>query len=156
MTNAEGFVVVHTDGACTANGKVGARAGVGVWWGDNSPSNLSRPVTGGRHTNNTAEIQAATLAIAQARGLGISKLDIHTDSQFTINCVTKWMRNWKCNNWQTADKKPVKNREDLEALDREMAKGQLLLRWTHVRGHSGIYGNEQADRLAVAGAKMNP
>ncbi len=35
-------------------------------------------LTGDRHTNNTAEIQAATFAVAQARGLGIRKLNIHT------------------------------------------------------------------------------
>lgn len=28
-----GFVVVYTDGACTKNGKRGAKAGIGVWFG---------------------------------------------------------------------------------------------------------------------------
>lgn len=31
----EGYVVVYTDGACKANGRRGARAGIGVWFGDN-------------------------------------------------------------------------------------------------------------------------
>lgn len=30
-------VVVYTDGCCSANGKVGARAGIGVYWGLNHP-----------------------------------------------------------------------------------------------------------------------
>ena len=37
-----------------------------------------------------------------------------TCSQFLINCITVWIKNWKVNNWMTKDRKPVKNREDLE------------------------------------------
>jgi len=33
------------------------QAGVGVYWGPDHPNNVSRPVSGGRHTNNVAEIQ---------------------------------------------------------------------------------------------------
>lgn len=29
--------VVYTDGACQKNGKVGAIAGIGIWWGHNDP-----------------------------------------------------------------------------------------------------------------------
>jgi len=149
----EGFTIVHTDGACTNNGRAGAKAGIGVWWGHSlAHINLSEPVVGGRHTNNTAEIQAATLAIGQARGLSIRRLNIHTDSQFLINCITIWINNWKRNQWKTKDKKPVKNKEDLEALDHEIQQGDIEVKWTHVRGHSGIEGNEAADKLAVAGA----
>ncbi|PSN56821.1 hypothetical protein C0J52_02707 [Blattella germanica] len=61
-----GYVKVYTDGACTKNGRVGARAGVGVFFGDGHPLNYSEPVQG-RQTNNTAEIQAATCALDLAR-----------------------------------------------------------------------------------------
>lgn len=30
-------VVVYTDGCCEGNGKIGARAGIGVYWGPNHP-----------------------------------------------------------------------------------------------------------------------
>lgn len=152
--DAEGFIQVHTDGACSNNGRAGAKAGIGVYWATNSQHNTGRPVVGGRHTNNTAEIQAATIAIGQARGMGISKLNVHTDSQFLINCITKWITNWKCNNWMTADKKPVKNKEDLEALDAEIRKGDIKVKWTYVKGHAGIHGNEEADKLARLGAEQ--
>jgi hypothetical protein len=52
--------------------------------------------------------------------LGISKLKLMTDSQFTINCATKWMSNWKRNGWKRGDKSDVKNKEDLEQLDSTM------------------------------------
>jgi ribonuclease HI len=36
-TDANGYVHVYTDGACENNGRVGARAGIGVWFADNHP-----------------------------------------------------------------------------------------------------------------------
>lgn len=40
-----------------------------------------------------------------------------TDSQFTINCMTQWIQNWKRNDWKTASGGPVKNKIDLQTLD---------------------------------------
>jgi len=34
--DSEGFCVVYTDGSCLSNGREGAKAGVGVWFGENS------------------------------------------------------------------------------------------------------------------------
>ena len=67
----ETILQVYTDGACTNNGQVGAKAGIGVFWSDKSgtPANLlnvAEPVTGSRATNNVGEIQAITRAIQQA------------------------------------------------------------------------------------------
>jgi len=152
--NGEGFTEVHTDGACPDNGKDNARAGVGVWWGHGHKLNVSRPVARSKQTNNAAEIQAASIAIKQAVDNGISRFLINTDSQFLINCVTQWMSNWKRNGWMTKSKQPVKNREDLEELDDAMNSGKIQVKWNHVKGHAGIEGNEEADKLAVKGAYM--
>lgn len=86
----DGYIQVYTDGACSANGRTAAKAGIGVYWGDDHHLNVSEPVSG-RATNNCGEIQAATKAIKQAVDNGIEKLTINTDSQFLINAVTKWM-----------------------------------------------------------------
>lgn len=85
-----GYVVVYTDGACSSNGTKKARAGMGVYFGENHPLNVSEPVSG-RATNNCGEIQATTKAIQLARSMGIDKLAIKTDSKFVIDSVTKWM-----------------------------------------------------------------
>jgi ribonuclease HI len=37
VEDESGWDVVYTNGACPANGKPGAVAGVGVWWGVNDP-----------------------------------------------------------------------------------------------------------------------
>lgn len=88
--DGDGYVQVYTDGACLSNGRHGARAGIGVYWGDGHSLNSSEPVSG-RATNNCGEIQAATHAVKQALQNGVTKLAINTDSQFLIDSVTKWM-----------------------------------------------------------------
>ncbi|XP_071518690.1 ribonuclease H1 isoform X1 [Panulirus ornatus] len=149
-TDSDGFLIVYTDGACEFNGRHGARAGVGVYFGPDHPLNVSEPVKG-RATNNTAEIQAATYALELAQASGFKKVAVHTDSQFMINCMTSWLKNWKKKNWCKSDGEPVKNKEDLITLD--AASEGLAVKWVHVKGHAGHEGNELADKLARQGAK---
>lgn len=149
LVDDDGYVNVYTDGACSSNGFRGARAGIGVWFGDNHPLNVSEPVVG-RATNNMAEIQAVTVAATRAREAGIVDLCINTDSKFLINCINNWMPKWKANGWRTSDNRPVINKTEL--LEMENALDAVNVRWNHVNGHVGIYGNEMADKLARAGA----
>ncbi|KAK9511650.1 hypothetical protein O3M35_000272 [Rhynocoris fuscipes] len=148
----EGYVKVFTDGACSKNGKMGAKAGIGVWFNENHPLNISAPVKG-PPTNNTAEIQAARLAITQAYRAGIKKLTVYTDSQFLINCITQWIHKWKKNEWKLASGGPVKNKDELVKLDNAIQSIEAV-EWIHVRGHNGVFGNEMADSLARNGAEQ--
>ncbi|XP_076755006.1 ribonuclease H1 [Xylocopa sonorina] len=143
-----GYVNVYTDGACSSNGGKNPRAGIGVWFGDNNPLNVSEPVIG-RATNNMAEIQAVTVAARQAQEAGIKNLKVNTDSKFLISCANDWMPKWKANGWKTASNKPVINKTEL--LEMEQALKPLNVDWNHVNGHVGIYGNEMADQLARKG-----
>lgn len=147
-----GFIHVYTDGACSKNGQVGAKAGYGIWWAKDHELNQSEKVD--RNTNNAAEIQAVTETIKLAKIHDMKKILVHTDSNFLIDCVTKWMPNWKKNGWKTAKNEPVKNRVELEALDEALKMSpRVTVKYKHVRGHSGILGNEEADSLAVLGAQ---
>lgn len=136
-----------------------SKAGIGIWWNHGHRLNVGEPLAAGlRRTNNAAEIHAACEAvrIAAEQGGGVAKLCVNTDSQFLINCVTKWMAGWKRNGWRTAKGDPVINRGELEALEARMAApGAPAVRWNHVRGHSGVDGNEEADRLAKQGAEAS-
>ncbi|XP_054258155.1 ribonuclease H1-like [Macrosteles quadrilineatus] len=152
IIDPDGFTVVYTDGACSNNGKRGAKAGIGIWFNHEHPFNVAAPVQGNA-TNNNAEIQAATRAIHQAALAGIKRLNIHTDSQFMISCMTDWIKKWRKNNWMTSTGGPVKNKEQLVLLDKAI-NGMDAVKWTHVRGHMGNIGNECADALAVQGATM--
>ncbi|XP_018361571.1 PREDICTED: ribonuclease H1-like isoform X2 [Trachymyrmex cornetzi] len=148
IVDEDGYVNVFTDGACSSNGYKNARAGIGVWFRDNHPLNVSEPVNG-RPTNNMAEIQAVTVAVRQAKKAGIKKLKINTDSKFLISCITQWMPAWKRRGWKTVENKPVINKTELLEMEKEL--GNLTVAWNHVNGHAGIYGNEMADQLAREG-----
>ncbi|XP_074105676.1 ribonuclease H1 [Cotesia typhae] len=150
--DSDGRVDIYTDGACTSNGSKNARAGIGVYFGDDHPSNVSKPVQG-RITNNSAEIEAVIEAAKVAKDNGLNKIRINTDSKFLINCQTKWMNKWKATGWVTSKKEPVSNREELQKMDRVLS--ELDVEFNHVRGHKGVYGNEMADKLARAGAKQS-
>lgn len=151
IVDKEGYVNVFTDGACSFNGCKNARAGIGIWFQDNHPLNVSQPVEG-RPTNNMAEIQAVTVAARQAKKAGIKKLKINTDSKFLISCITQWIPNWKKRGWKTMDNKPVINKTELLEMETELES--LTIAWNHVNGHAGIYGNEMADKLARKGSLL--
>ncbi|XP_017025247.1 ribonuclease H1 [Drosophila kikkawai] len=151
--DAEGYVIVYTDGSCIGNGRPDACAGYGVYFGDNHQLNAAKPV-GGRATNNVGEIQAAIYAIKIALGLGIKKLCISTDSQFLINSITLWVPGWKRRNWKLKNNQPVKNVVDFKELDELLQSKDLSVKWNYVEAHKGIKGNEMADQLARQGSDM--
>ncbi|XP_016519833.1 ribonuclease H1 isoform X1 [Poecilia formosa] len=146
-------VVVYTDGCCSANGRDRARAGIGVYWGRNHPLNVAERLQG-RQTNQRAEIQAACRALELARQNHIQKLVLYTDSKFTINGVTSWVKTWKVNGWRLKSGGPITNKEDFMTLDR--LNSELDVVWMHIPGHAGFTGNEMADRLSREGAAKEP
>jgi ribonuclease HI len=76
------------------------------------------------------------------------RVKITTDSQYVMKGMLEWLPGWKKRNWQTAAKKPVKNIDLWQRLERAAATHQL--EWEWVRGHQGHVENERADQLAVA------
>lgn len=144
-------VVVYTDGACCFNGKHGAQAGIGIYWGPDDPRNVSEHLDIEKPTNNRAEIHAVVKAVEQAKEQGIKQLNVHTDCQFLINAMTKWIQGWKKKGWKLSTGGDVINRADFETL--EKACEGIEINYTHVKGHEGVPGNEAADKLAVQGTK---
>lgn len=71
---------------------------------------------------------------------------LHTDSTYVRSGITEWLKNWKRNNWKTAARKPVKNADLWQELDKASQRHQIDWRW--VKGHAGVPGNELADQLA--------
>jgi ribonuclease HI len=74
------------------------------------------------------------------------EVEVHTDSQYLRDGITKWIHGWKRNGWRTADKKPVKNAELWQRLDAALTHHHVSWHW--VRGHAGHDLNERADELA--------
>ncbi|KAJ2808911.1 hypothetical protein H4R20_000556 [Coemansia guatemalensis] len=153
----EDEIVVYTDGASARNGRRGAAAGVGVYFGENDPRNISEPLEGARQTNQRAELTAILRAIESLSTDCKKAIQICTDSMYSINCLTAWFHNWERNGWMGSTGKPVENQDIIQKIlsliRARVDNAAPAIRFVHVRGHAGISGNEAADQLAVAGAK---
>lgn len=145
---------IYTDGSSLSNGRAGANAGVGVWFGVRDTRNISEPLSGPRQTNQRAELTAIL------RAINVSPLHRHvqifTDSQYSIKCVTVWHHAWIRNNWNTSLGLPVENRDLVEQIVKkiqERAQHGSHTDFEWVKGHTGAKdGNHYADQLAVEGA----
>lgn len=139
-------VEIFTDGACKGN------PGPGGWGAILRAANGSeRELSGGETptTNNRMELKAAIEALN-----ALSKpcrVELHTDSNYVKDGITKWIHGWRRNGWRTADKKPVKNAELWQALLEAVKPHQVEWHW--VKGHNGHPENERADALACAEAE---
>jgi ribonuclease HI len=142
---ADGFVDVFTDGACSGN------PGPGGWGVLLRFRDKERELFGGdpETTNNRMELMAAIQALETlTRG---AKVRLHTDSKYVRDGITEWLPRWKTRGWKTADKKPVKNVELWQRLEAACARHQVEWRW--VKGHAGHPENERADALARRGVE---
>ena len=96
-------------------------------------------------TNNLGEL-TAILRLLEATAQTGEELHILADSQYAINVVSKWRLGWKKRGWTKADKKPIKNLELIQEIDRAMEGRRVTFEW--VKGHAGHRMNERADDLA--------
>ena len=159
--------VIYTDGACPSNGTIDRRAGIGVFFGLNDPRNISARLPGQQQTNQRAELFAVLKALetlylssnqSPTPSTSPRNVVILTDSQYVIDAITRWIPSWEANNWRTTQNKQVVSL-DLFQRAKEMLKTLkergIHVGFMHVPGHQGVWGNEQADKLAVAGAWMD-
>jgi ribonuclease HI len=139
----KGKVVIHTDGACSGN------PGPGGWGAILDYNGTRKEIFGGAKdtTNNRMEIQAAFEALNTLKRP--CEVEMHVDSQYVKDGITKWIHGWKKNGWKTADKKPVKDVELWQALDTAITRHTISWHW--VKGHDGHPDNERADELAREG-----
>lgn len=99
-------------------------------------------------TNNQGELMAVLDLLRATAHQPAEKLLILCDSQYVINCVTKWMPGWKRKGWRKADGKPVLNVELLRDIDHQLLGRTFEFEW--VKGHAGHHLNEAADLRARA------
>lgn len=173
-------VRIYTDGSSLGNGQAGANAGVGVWFGPLDRRNVSEPLNGTKQTNQRAELTAVLRALEV--GPKDRRLDIVTDSNYAIKCVTEWCIKWRMNGWLNSSNKPVENKDlvqkvvdmlderfrlnqyrigEEDELEKRRAEkagqpwnwGPAGVKFTWVKGHDKDVGNNAADELAVNGAR---
>ena len=107
--------VVYIDGSCKGNGTKNSKAGIGVYWGDNHPWNVSNTLSQDQNdalTNNKAELRATIRALEIACEHKLDQLIINSDSKYVVLGITEWIYKWQKNNWKTSSGEPVKNKEE--------------------------------------------
>lgn len=159
---------IFTDGACSDNGRRGARGGFGVHYYSMKGKglDLSEPLMNNEpQTNNRGELRAIQAALDT-----IDKYDsewkkefdgycIWSDSEYSINSLTKWAPNWRKNGWKKGDGGLVQNVDLIKPVYEKLCRmSNITLR--HVRAHQKgketefpYDGNTEADRLARASVR---
>jgi ribonuclease HI len=137
------LVEIFTDGACRGN------PGPGGWGVLMRYGAEERSLFGGEQetTNNRMELIAVIEGLAALTQP--CQVVLTSDSTYVLKGVKEWMPNWKKRGWKTAAKKPVKNVDLWQRLDKVIGEHQIDWRW--VKGHSGHRENEIADQLANQG-----
>lgn len=136
-------VEAYTDGACRGN------PGPGGWGVLLRFNGTEKRLCGGEAetTNNRMELMAVIQALESLSRE--CKVKVTSDSQYVLKGINEWMENWKKRGWKTSAKKPVKNVDLWQRLDKARAIHDI--EWVWVRGHSGHSENEIADELANQG-----
>ena len=135
-------VEIFTDGACSGN------PGPGGWGTILRSNGVEKELSGGEKdsTNNRMEMMAVIVGLEALTEP--CEVTVTTDSQYVMKGMMEWLPGWKKRNWKTAAKKPVKNVDLWQRMEKAALKHTL--EWEWVRGHQGHVENERADALAVA------
>lgn len=146
---------VFTDGACSGNGRKDAKAGFAVWFPDARDLSCARRLPDGEaQTNQRAELSAIHCAVGLLDDGGFHDEDIviYTDSEYAINCLTKWVPGWASRGWKTTEGKTVLHQDLIKDTTSRLAKFKSH-RFVHVRAHTGgeddlSKQNDVVDRMA--------
>ena len=134
-------VEIWTDGGCRPN------PGPGGWGVLLRCKGVERELSGGERetTNNRMELTAAAEALEALTRPCV--VNLHTDSEYVRNGITRWHTGWVRRNWRDASGDPVANM-DLWRRLLDVAKRHEVS-WHWVKGHSGVPENERVDQLAT-------
>ena len=134
-------VTIYTDGACSGN------PGPGGWGAILMYKETKKEISGGQKstTNNVMELTAVIEALKLLKYP--CKVNLYSDSAYVVNAfLQKLIINWQKNNWKTADKKDVKNKELWqELLD---LTNTHSVKFIKVKGHADNEFNNRCDELA--------
>lgn len=169
---------VYTDGSCCNNGSTFSKpyGGIGIFFGLGDPRNVGEPLpiaaSAEQTTNQFAELYAIAraleilaidhprLAAASREQTGSDKMlyIVHTDSLYSVHCIYRWYDGWACNGFRTKSGTPVKHAATIQCIRKQIEYLEKTLnatvRFKHERGHTGIWGNEWADKLAEQGSQQ--
>ena len=128
--------ILWTDGSASPNPGPGGFAVI------EQTKNEAKPVALGRDKDTTNIRMEGCAMIAAIKYAGDEGCEIHSDSEFWINVLTKWAPTWKANGW-VKKSGPIKNLDLVKELYDLYESHDVKIVW--VRGHVGTELNEMAD-----------
>ena len=132
--------IFWTDGSASPNPGPG---GFAVF--EEKKSGVGEPVVLGKEKNTTNIRMEGLAMIAAIKYAGEEGCEIHSDSEFWINVLTKWASQWQADGWKKKTG-PIKNLDVVKELYELYCSHNVKLVW--VRGHVGTELNEMADEWA--------
>lgn len=119
---ADNNIHVWTGSARINNDRGGARAGYGVYFGPKDKRNSYGPLADdGGLTSQRAELVAIKCALKMITD-DDGPVVIHTTSTYSIQCMTKWLENWRRNGFRKKNGESVKNRDLIKDVGELMRK----------------------------------
>ena len=157
------IIEVFTDGSTINNGQKKKQqfGGIGIYFNNNIYPSISECLYG-KITNNIAELKAIITAIEfiinlESFNILNTNIHIYSDSEYAINCIIKWSKNWEKNGWKKKDKTEISNKDLIIKLFNYYKKYKI--KFIHVKAHTSEpcdsllhniwYGNKMADKLAT-------
>ncbi len=134
-------VVLYTDGACSGN------PGAGGWAAILSFKGNEKILSGGEEmtTNNRMELMAVIAGLESVKSG--QRVQVFSDSAYVVNAFNQnWLSSWQKNNWKTAGKGEVQNKDLWQRLLK--AVGELDVTFNKVKGHADNVYNNRCDELA--------
>lgn len=129
--------ILWTDGSASPNPGPGGYAVI--------DAATKQPVRLGRADHTTNIRMEAWALIAAIKFAGAEGCEIHTDSEFWINVLTKWSDQWATHNWRKKGG-AIQNLDLVKELHKLYHTYPVNLIWE--RGHVGTELNELADHWA--------
>lgn len=157
---------IYTDGSCLYNGKSNAKGGIGIHFSDDQFQDISekyKPINlSDKPTNNKMELLAilCSMKIVEKYVHLYHRIIIFTDSKYSIDCLTKYIKAWIKNDWKTKNNQPVSNKLLIQSIYNWL-NNHPSVNFEHINSHTGktdrhSKGNDIADKLAVSAAnKIN-
>ncbi|MBR3138256.1 ribonuclease HI [Candidatus Saccharibacteria bacterium] len=131
--------ILWTDGSASPNPGPGGFAVLEI------TGEMAKPVALGREKDTTNIRMEGSAMIAAIKYAGAEGCEIHSDSEFWINVLTKWAPTWAANGW-VKKSGPIKNLDLVQELYELYIKHPVKLVWE--KGHAGVEFNELADQWA--------
>ena len=134
-------VYIYCDGSCIHNGKPNAKAGIGIYFGENDPRNVSEAING--HSNNIAELTAMIRIYNYVK----KDVTIVSDSKYALHCVKEYGKKQEKDLW----KNNIPNQDLVKQLYETYKNTNI--QFMHVYAHTNkkdihSIGNAMADKLA--------